>query len=119
MSASSHQEHTPGGFRERVYELVAQIPKGRLMTYGDIAGMAGSAYASRQVGQIAHYGPPELPWQRVVNRHGGLASAYTWGGLDGHKAALEADGVAIDEMYRVVNFAELRWHPDPTTGKPQ
>lgn len=100
-----------GTFRERVYELVAQIPKGRVMTYGDVAALCGSAHASRQVGQIAHFGPPELPWQRVVNRHGGLASAYTFGGLDGHKAALEADGLEINEEYRVVGFEAKRWQP--------
>jgi len=98
-------------FRDRVYTVVAQIPKGHVMTYGDIAALCGSAYASRQVGQIAHFGPPDLPWQRVVNRHGGLASAYSFGGLDGHKAALEEDGVKITEDYRVESFDRLRWRP--------
>lgn len=99
------------GFKQRVCALVAQIPAGRVMTYGDIAALAGSAYASRQVGQIAHFGPSELPWQRVVNRHGGLAAAFSYGGLDGHRAALEADGVDIDADYRVVDFAARRWRP--------
>lgn len=99
------------GFKERVYDLVAQIPKGRVMTYGDVATYCGSPFASRQVGQIAHFGPSELPWQRVVNRHGGLASAYSFGGLDGHKAALEEDGVEINEEFKVVGFEAKRWHP--------
>lgn len=102
------------GFREKVYELVRQIPKGKVSTYGDIAAMAGSAFASRQVGQIAHFGPTDLPWQRVVNRQGGLASAYTFGGLDGQKVALEADGIQIDESYRVVGFEAKRWRPGQT-----
>lgn len=98
-------------FRARVYELVSQIPKGKVMTYGDVAANAGSPFAARQVGQIAHFGSPQLPWQRVVNRHGGLASAYSFGGLEGHKAALQADGVEVDEEYRVVNFVSKRWQP--------
>lgn len=98
-------------FKQRVYELVRTIPKGNVMTYGDVAAYCGSPFASRQVGQLAHFGPTDLPWQRVVNRHGGLASAYSYGGLDGHKADLEADGLQIDESYRVVNFEELRWQP--------
>lgn len=98
-------------FKQLVYELVAQIPEGRVMTYGDVAGYCGSPFAARQVGQIAHFGPPELPWQRVVNRHGGLASAYTFGGLEGHKSALEADGVEIDEAFQVLGFKEKRWQP--------
>ncbi len=53
-------------FKERVYALVAQIPKGRVMTYGQIAALAGAAYAAWEVGQIAHTGPPDLPWQRGV-----------------------------------------------------
>ncbi len=75
--------------KKRVYELVAQIPEGRVMSYGDVAVLCGSSHAARQVGQIAHFGPSELPWQRVVNRHGNLAGAYSFGGLEGHKAALE------------------------------
>lgn len=99
-------------FRDRVYTLVAQIPKGRVMTYGDIAAICGSPFAARQVGQIAHFGPSELPWQRVVNRNGGLASAYSFGGLDRHKADLESDGIEVDENYRVVGFEVRRWSPE-------
>lgn len=96
-------------FKERVYELVAQIPVGRVMTYGDIAILAGHPYAARQVGGLAHYGPTDLPWQRVVNRQGGLASGY-YGGRQGQQTALEAEGVAIKD-YKVVRFEELRWRP--------
>ena len=59
-------------FKSRVFALVAQIPPAKVMTYGQIAAMCGSARAARIVGGIAHFGPPELPWQRVVNKSGGL-----------------------------------------------
>jgi methylated-DNA-protein-cysteine methyltransferase-like protein len=98
-------------FKQQVYELTAQIPKGRVMTYGDVAAYCGSPFASRQVGQIAHFGPSDLPWHRIVNRFGGLASAYTFGGLDGHRAALEADGLIINDEYKVVGFETKRWNP--------
>jgi methylated-DNA-protein-cysteine methyltransferase-like protein len=97
-------------FRESVYEIVRQIPKGKLMTYGDIAAIAGHPYAARVVGQIAHFGPEELPWQRVVNRLGAMASGY-YGGKEIHKQILEAEGVAVGEDYKVVKFKEYRWHP--------
>jgi methylated-DNA-protein-cysteine methyltransferase-like protein len=97
-------------FRERVEEIVRQIPRGRVMTYGQIAALAGSAYAARIVGGIAHFGDPELPWQRVVNKKGGLASGYP-GGRAGHKADLEAEGIAVSEDY-YVNVQELLWWPD-------
>ena len=93
-----------------MYELVAQIPKGKLMTYGDIAGLAGHPYAARQVGGLAHFGPTDLPWQRVVNRRGALASGY-YGGKEGHKLALEAEGVPVSNEYIVVDFEARRWRP--------
>ncbi|HMS50263.1 MAG TPA: MGMT family protein [Candidatus Saccharibacteria bacterium] len=97
-------------FKERVYALVAQIPEGKLMTYGQIATLCGAAWAAWEVGQIAHTGPENLPWQRVVNKQGGLASGYP-GGKKGHKHALENEGVVIDEDYMVVNLQGLLWAP--------
>jgi methylated-DNA-protein-cysteine methyltransferase-like protein len=79
------------------------------MTYGDIAGLAGHPYAARQVGGLAHFGPTELPWHRVVNRLGDCAAGY-YGGKDGHKQALEAEGFVV-VSYRVVNFTSKRWRP--------
>ena len=96
-------------FRDRVCAIVAQIPRGKVMAYGQVAAYAGAAWAAWEVGQIAHRGPSALPWQRVVNKNGGLARGYP-GGLNGHKAALEADGVEVDQDYRV-NIEELLWHP--------
>jgi methylated-DNA-protein-cysteine methyltransferase-like protein len=96
-------------FKERVYDVVAQIPRGRVMTYGDIAALCGQAHASRIVGGLAHFGPTDLPWQRVVNRHGGLASGY-YGGKAGHQRDLEAEGVEVKD-FMVVEFEKLRWRP--------
>lgn len=96
-------------FRNTVYKIVASIPKGRLMTYGDIAGLAGHPYAARQVGGMAHFGPTELPWHRVVNRLGDCAAGY-YGGKAGHQAALEAEGFTVKD-YRVSDFEERRWLP--------
>lgn len=113
-----------GAFRDAVYDLVAQIPKGKLMTYGDVATLCGLAHGARLVGGIAHFGPVNLPWQRVVNRFGGLASGWTSnitdyilgtvgapGGRAGHKMALEAEGVPVGNDYIVEDFAERRWLP--------
>ncbi len=97
-------------FKQRVYEIVAQIPKGRVMTYGQLAALAGAPWAAWEVGQIAHRGPSKLPWQRVVNKDGGLASGYP-GGFSGHKKALKAEGVYVDEDFRV-NIEELLWQPE-------
>ena len=95
--------------RQEVYELIAQLPDGKVTTYGDLAAMAGHPYAARVVGGICHYGPPELPWHRLVNRFGGLASGFP-GGREVQQQLLEADGFSCTD-YIVDNFEELRWQP--------
>jgi methylated-DNA-protein-cysteine methyltransferase-like protein len=97
-------------FKSRVLKLVSQIPKGRVMTYGDIAALCGNPLASRVVGTIAHFGPDDLPWHRVVNRFGGMASGY-WGGKDAHKAMLESEGISVGEDFVITNFGSVRWLP--------
>ena len=96
-------------FRDSVEYLVSHIPKGRLMTYGQIAALCGNASAARVVGGIAHFGDPDLPWQRVVNKSGGLASGYP-GARKGHRSVLEAEGVKVEE-HQVVDFEKLFWDP--------
>ena len=111
-------------FASRVCQLVSSIPVGRLMTYGQIASLCGSARAARVVGGIAHFGPVDLPWQRVVNKRGSLASGYP-GGREGHKKDLEAEGVEVllyNDEYRV-DIDKLIWSPhehapaNPSEGK--
>lgn len=99
-------------FAKRVYAIVAQIPPARVMTYGQIAGISGNARASRIVGGIAHYGPSDLPWHRVVNKKGGLASGYH-GGRRAQKEHLEAEGVEVlgDQDSYFVDINKLLWTP--------
>jgi methylated-DNA-protein-cysteine methyltransferase-like protein len=104
------QSDTEANFRERVEEIVRQIPRGRVMTYGQIAALAGSPIAARIVGGIAHFGDPDLPWQRVVNKKGGLASGYP-GGRAGHAEVLAAEGITVSGDY-YINVQELLWWPE-------
>ncbi len=96
-------------FRTKVETLMAQVPAGKVTTYGDLAALAGHPYAARIVGGMAHYGNPELPWHRLVNRFGGLAAGYH-GGRRVQKEHLEAEGVTCTNDI-VDNFKELRWQP--------
>jgi methylated-DNA-protein-cysteine methyltransferase-like protein len=96
-------------FAQRVYEVVAQIPSGRVMTYGQIAALCGSPRAARIVGGIAHWGPEELPWHRVVNKQGGLAGAFP-GGRSEQAQRLAEEGVEVDVEYRV-DVEGLLWWP--------
>ena len=95
--------------RQDVEALMAKVPAGKVTTYGDIAALAGHANAARIVGGIAHYGDPSLPWYRLVNRFGGLASGYH-GGRRTQAEHLAAEGVTCTND-RVDNFEERRWRP--------
>lgn len=85
------------------------------MTYGQLAALAGNARAARIVGGIAHFGDPNLPWQRVVNKRGGLAAGYPGGRL-AHKKHLEQEGVEVSgaEGDYYVSVGELLWDPNQT-----
>jgi methylated-DNA-protein-cysteine methyltransferase-like protein len=96
-------------FRQRVEALVRQIPVGRVMTYGQLAALCGNARAARIVGGVAHFGDPSLPWQRVVNKQGGLAAGYP-GGRSGHKQVLEHEGFTVSGDYQV-DVDKLIWWP--------
>ncbi len=102
-------EDTGSNFRQQVEALVARIPRGRVMTYGQLAALCGRPRAARIVGGIAHFGDPDLPWQRVVNKQGILAAGYP-GGRRGHKQVLEAEGVAVSDDFRV-DVGKLLWRP--------
>lgn len=95
-------------FREQVYAIVAQIPEGRLITYGQIAALCGRPRAARIVGGVAHSGDTSLPWHRVVKKDGSLAEGYP-GGTEGHAAALAVEGVEV-KNYKV-DVEKLIWWP--------
>jgi len=99
-------------FRQNIEQLMAQLPQGMVTTYGDLAAMSGHAYAAQAVGGIAHHGDPELPWHRLVNRFGGLASGYPFppGGREGQAENLAAEGITTTN-HIIDNFESLRWKP--------
>lgn len=97
--------------RDRVYALMTELPNDKVTTYGDIAAMAGSPRAARIVGGIAHTGPTELPWHRLVNAQGGLAVGFP-GGQDVQRQLLLQDGIECDEHWRIRGFRERRWNPN-------
>lgn len=91
------------GFFESVYEIVKSIPKGKVMSYGDIAFLLGNKKAARQVGYALHVNPDpdNIPCYRVVNRLGEVSSAFAFGGANVQKTLLKKEGVDFDEKGRV------------------
>ena len=89
-------------FLRRVYRLVARIPRGKVVTYGEIARMLGRPSGARAVGWAMHHCPEGLPWHRVVNAQGrvSLTARYPDGKLV-QQALLEEEGVAFDAAGRL------------------
>lgn len=102
-------------FRRKVLAIVRAVPRGHVVTYGQVALLAGRPHAAREVGWIAHAGGEVIPWQRVVNRFGGLARGYT-GGVAGHRRALRRDGVRIGPGSHV-DLRHYLWWPDARTRR--
>ena len=103
-------ESPPVNLRDRVHRLMAQLPPDKVTTYGDLAAMAGSPRAARIVGGVAHTGPTDLPWHRLVNAKGGLAVGFP-GGQDVQRQLLLQDGIECDEQWHVKEFVARRWRP--------
>lgn len=92
------------GFFDDVYVAVAQIPSGKVATYGQIARICGKPRASQAVGFALHANPRpgEIPCHRVVNRFGRVAPAFAFGGPLAQKKLLEAENVEFDSENNVI-----------------
>lgn len=86
-----------GGFFESVYQALMLIPRGKVVTYGQIARAIGAPRMARQVGYALHANPKPgiIPCHRVVNREGKLAGAFAFGGLQAQQKLLEEEGVEV------------------------
>ncbi|WP_155298520.1 MGMT family protein [Deinococcus kurensis] len=107
---------TPG-FRERVLALVARIPEGRVMTYGQLALLAGNPGAARQAGFVLNslMGGSDLPWQRVINAQGRV-STHKVGFGDMQERLLMAEGVAFE--HGRCDLSRVQWWPDEERAAP-
>lgn len=84
---------------ELIYNVVKGIPKGRVMTYGQVAALAGNPRWARVVGYALHVNPEPgvIPCHRVVDRNGRVAPSFAFGGTDAQRMLLEGEGVAFLE----------------------
>ena len=100
----------PVPFHQRVYALIARIPPGKVITYGEIAACLGSPGGGRTVGWAMRQCPEGLPWYRVLNAQGRPA-LRPGSGAELQRALLEAEGVVFDAHGRV-DLARYGWE-DP------
>ena len=106
------------GFFERVYEVVKQIPAGRVTSYGAIARYIGSPQASRMVGWAmnqSHSSPEFIPAHRVVNRNGMLTGKHHFDGPEIMAELLMNEGIRV-ENDQVIDFQEKFWDPVTELG---
>ncbi len=97
----------------RIYDIVKQIPPGRVTSYGAIAACIGSAGSARLVGwamNASHYSVPGIPAHRVVNRNGLLSGKHHFDTPLAMQELLESEGVRIEDD-QVVDFEKLFWNP--------
>lgn len=88
-------------YRERVYRIVRRIPRGRVMTYGQLAYILGEGYTPRTVGFVMH-GADErkTPWQRVINSRGHCSTGRVVLPSDMQQRMLEREGVKFNDSGR-------------------
>lgn len=98
-------------FTENVLKIIKGIPEGKVMTYGQIARLAGSARAARQVVRILHSMSKKhhLPWHRVVNSKGqiGLKDEES---VQEQILSLEAEGIEFG-VHNQIDLNRYQWDP--------
>lgn len=100
-------------FFERVYDVVRQVPFGRVTSYGDVAEYLGGRMSARMVGwamNACHTAHPPVPAHRVVNRNGLLTGKMHFGSPTLMQELLENEGVKVVKD-QVQDFQVLRWRP--------
>lgn len=109
------------GFFQKVYGLVAAIPAGKVMTYGQIAKRLGGFYSGRTVGFAMRAAPGDrgLPCHRVVNKQGTMAPGYCFGGAASQRRLLRSEGVRFHRDGSVnMEKSLLRFPDDPPQPAP-
>ena len=97
---------------ERVWQVIALIPKGRVATYGQVADLAGLPGSARRVGRILSQLPAgsRIPWHRVINASGGISLPKRSDGYARQKSRLEKEGICFSASGRIA-LQRFRWQP--------
>lgn len=99
-------------YREKVYKIVREIPKGKVMTYGQIADILGEGYTARTIGYVMHAAETEkVPWQRVINSQGGCSTQKLTIPHNIQQKILEDEGVIFNEKGKC-DLEKYRWFPE-------
>ncbi|WP_285765880.1 MGMT family protein [Peribacillus sp. SI8-4] len=99
-------------FTEQVIKIIQQIPPGKVMTYGQIGQLAGSARGARQVVRILHSSSKKhhLPWHRVINAKGEIGIKAD-GAAEHQQILLESEGITFTNR-NTIDLKTYRHHPE-------
>jgi methylated-DNA-protein-cysteine methyltransferase related protein len=100
----------PDKYRERVFQIVRRIPRGRVMTYGQIAAILGEGYTPRTVGFVMHGSPDKVPWHRVINARGSCSTMRVTLPANKQQLMLERERVKFDVNGRC-DLTRYLWIP--------
>ena len=104
-----------GQSRQKIYDTIRRIPRGRVATYGQIAALAGLPRRARMVGQALRSTPDgvEIPWHRVINAQGTISPrGDSIGWTEGYQRhLLEEEGVIFSKSGKV-DLERFGWDPD-------
>jgi methylated-DNA-protein-cysteine methyltransferase-like protein len=109
-------DKTDHDYRERVFRLVRMIPRGQVMTYGQIAELLGDGYTPRTVGFVMHSANDKTPWHRVINAQGGCSTRGLVLPHDKQQRMLEAEGVRFNDRARC-ELQKYLWIPEEPKTK--
>ena len=98
-------------YREHVYSIVRQIPAGRVMTYGQLAGLLGDGYTARTIGYVMHGADDDVPWQRVINSQGKCSTGRLTIPINLQQELLETEGVIFNAAGRC-DMSKFQWFPE-------
>ena len=96
--------------QDKILAYLRKIPQGRVVTYGQIAAALGDPKLARAVGNALHRNPDgeKYPCYKVVSARGKLSESFAFGGLEGQKRHLEADGIAV--VNGRVDLQKYQWN---------
>jgi len=97
-------------YRERVYRIVRSIPRGRVMTYGQLAEILGDGYTPRTVGFVMHGSDDKTPWHRVINAQGACSTGRIALPSDKQQRMLASEGVEFNDRSRC-DLQRYLWIP--------
>jgi methylated-DNA-protein-cysteine methyltransferase-like protein len=101
---------------EEIYRMVRRIPRGRVMSYGQISQLLTRPLSAQAVGWAMNQCPDDVPWQRVVNAAGGISTEHRSVPRDLQRRLLEAEGIRFGPDGRL-SMSKYRFVPRKRSKK--